>query len=146
MFLAIEKYKLRFIKKYNKAYAFKAMKNSFTVNYKKDFVLIVSNGEKTIEFAREVIATAVKVCTTNSNYQILGISNTTKPVSLWEGYQYHEIFKEAGISYAYKIAWVEENSEFIDIYRFIETVLINRGLPGKVFTDTNEAKHWLLNN
>jgi hypothetical protein len=122
------------------------MKNAFSVSCKEDFILVVSKGAKNLEFARQVLTDVVKVCDQNCNYRILGISNTSKPVSVFDGYEYHELFKEAGVTHKYKIAWVEGNKEFVELYKFIELVLSNRGLPGKVFTSIKEAKSWLLDN
>ena len=120
------------------------MENEFKVTFENDYVKVISNGEKNSDFAKKVWARTVEICLANNCYKILGIANTTKPISISEGYNHHEFFPKLGINYKFRIAWVELNSAFLENTRFIETVLNNRGLPGKMFTDIDEAKKWLL--
>ena len=54
------------------------------------------------------------------------------------------MFRDLGIYGQFRIAWVERNPEAKDAVKFAETVLYNRGLPGKVFDDEDEARQWLL--
>ncbi len=56
-----------------------------------------------------------------------------------------QLFKDFAITNRYRIAWAELNKEAIGNLKFLETVLLNRGmLNGKVFHDVEEAKRWLL--
>ena len=89
---------------------------------------------------------AVETCVAHNCYKILGVANTTKPISTIEGFDLKDLFHELGLNYKYRIAWVELNPKVIEKIRFNETVLRNRGLPGKLFKDINEAKYWLLND
>lgn len=50
----------------------------------------------------------------------------------------------ADLTHDYRIAWVEHNEDAKDIVDFIETVLLNRGLPGRAFDSEEEAREWLL--
>lgn len=42
------------------------------------------------------------------------------------------------------IAFVDPKKETLEANRFGETVLANRGITGRVFTDEGEAEKWLL--
>jgi hypothetical protein len=122
------------------------MKNEMIVTFEKEYVQVISNGEKDYKFAKKLLSSMIKVCQENECFKVLGIGNTKRTPSTLVGFKYNEIFRELGINHKYQIAWVELNTEFNEYYRFIETVMKNRGLPGEVFTDIEEAKAWLLND
>lgn len=42
------------------------------------------------------------------------------------------------------VAFVDEQIQQLEMNKFTETVVYNRGGKGKVFADMNEAEHWLL--
>ena len=78
-------------------------------------------------------------------YKILGIGNSTKPMPTMDSMNHTKLFSDFSISRKYKIAWVELNREAVDSVKFLETVLLNRGLlNGQLFHDVDEAKRWLL--
>lgn len=54
------------------------------------------------------------------------------------------MFSEVGIDGRFRIAWVELNPVAKEPVRFIEDVLLNCSLPGKVFDTVDEARPWLL--
>ena len=43
-----------------------------------------------------------------------------------------------------RIAFAKPNDDARDATLFVETVLFNRGLPGKVFCAEEEARRWLF--
>ena len=60
-------------------------------------------------------------------------------------FDHSSLLKEIGFTFQYRIAWIEKNPETIEIDKFIETVLYNRGIvQAKLFLDESEAKMWLL--
>jgi hypothetical protein len=120
------------------------VKNQITITFEGDHVLVLSDGEKDFEFSTRLWTETVDVCEANDCFRILGVSTTTKPLEALEGYDHARLFRDLGIDRSYKIAWVENNADAQDIINFIETVLYNRGLPGKVFEDVDEARIWLL--
>ncbi len=61
-----------------------------------------------------------------------------------DGYRHADLFRKLGIGRKYKIAWVELNEDAKDATYFIDTVLFNRGLPGRLFDTVLEATEWLL--
>ena len=124
------------------------MKAEFKFTFKKNYVEIIVNGEPSFELTDKLWSGAVEFCIANDCYRILGIANATKPISITNGYNHHEVFRKLGINHKYRMAWVELNldSKVIENYQFTETVLQSRGLPGKLFVDVEEAKKWLLKN
>ena len=122
------------------------MNTEIEITFENDYVKIIFNGEKNFDLAKKVFSRAVETCVAHNCYKILGVANTTKPISTIEGFDLKDLFHELGLNYKYRIAWVELNPKVIEKIRFNETVLRNRGLPGKLFKDINEAKYWLLND
>lgn len=84
------------------------------------------------------------LCQKHSCFNVLGIANTITPLDVFEGFDHAGLFRALDIGHHYRIAWVELNLDAVDIASFIETVLINRGLPGQLFSSVSEAKKWLL--
>ena len=122
------------------------MKTEIEVTFENDYVKIIFNGEKNLDLAKKVFSRVVETCVTHNCYKILGIANTIKPISTIDMFDVKDLFYELGLNYKYRIAWVELNPKVIEKIRFNETVLQNRGLPGKLFNNINEAKNWLLND
>ena len=83
-------------------------------------------------------------CEQHDCYNVLGIVDTTVPLTAGEGYEHADLFEQLGIDNKYRIAWVEKNGEAYQAVYFVETVLFNRGFPGRVFLDEDEAKEWPL--
>ena len=120
------------------------MKNELIITFEDDYIQIISNGEKNYEFSKQVWSGAVAACAKYNCYNILGVADTTVPLTTWEGYEHADLFEQLGIDNRYRIAWVEKNAEAYQAVYFVETVLFNRGFPGRVFLDVSEAKEWLL--
>ncbi len=119
------------------------MKNEFTVTFEDDLVQVRADGAKDFDFSEKVWTEVVRVCEANGCFDVLGIANTTVPIEVMEGYDHARLFEELGIDQKYRIAWVELNPEATDVVAFVETVLVNRGLPGKLFETADDAKKWL---
>ncbi|MGI9204442.1 MAG: hypothetical protein ACR2Q3_10555 [Woeseiaceae bacterium] len=119
------------------------MLNDFEVTFEGDYVRVVSNGEKDLEFATKVWTEAVRVCEANQCYRVFGLASTTTPMEALDAYDHGRLFRDLGLDSRFRVAWVETNPEAVDITSFIETVLFNRGLPGKLFDNESEALDWL---
>ena len=120
------------------------MKDEISVTFEGNYVQAISDGEKTFERAEQVWTEIVRVCRKHNCFAVLGISRSMPPVTVHEGFDHAELFERLGITQQYRIAWVELHREAQNTFLFIETVLVNRGLPGRVFHDISEAKRWLL--
>jgi hypothetical protein len=120
------------------------MKNKFVITFNKDHINVISNGDKNYASAVKLWHAIKEECERHNCFHILGIANSEKYFDTMEAYSHAELFSELGINHKYRIAWVELNSEAMETTKFIETVLKNRGLPGRVFSNEEEAKEWLL--
>ncbi len=61
-----------------------------------------------------------------------------------DGYDHAEMFRELGITGEFRIAWAELSDDAREATRFVETVLSNRGMPGKLFSSEEDARRWLF--
>lgn len=122
------------------------MDNYFEVNYVGDYVEVISNGRKPLSFSRKLWAEIVRVCEANDCYRVLGIGDTTEPPTTLDGFDHAELFRELGVSGRYRVAWYEKNEAARPSYEFIDDVLYNRSLPGRLFDTLEEAKEWLLSD
>ena len=120
------------------------MKHEIKITFENNFVQIISDGEKSYETSSKVWPKIIKVCQENDCFKVLGIATSTKSPSIIDTTHHGKLFHELEIDHKYKIAWVELNPESFERIKFLETVLYNRGLPGKLFSDIEEAKIWLL--
>lgn len=122
------------------------VKNELSITFEGHYIQIISNGEKNYEFSKRVWSGAVDACKKHHCYDVLGIADTTVPLTASDGYEHADLFEQLGIDNRYRIAWVEKNAEAYQAVYFVETVLFNRGFPGRVFLDVSDAKKWLLGN
>ena len=95
----------------------------------------------TLDMWRRIVAT----CEEYNCFNILGETKTMNRLSTMDNYDHITIMKQAGVTLRHRIAWVAHGPEALADLRFVETILLNRGLAnGKVFTSIEEAKRWLL--
>ena len=119
------------------------MTAEFTVTFEDDHVKVVSDGDKSIDVAREVWTEIAATCRQHECYAVLGVAHSDTPLSIVDGFSHAELFRELGITARYRIAWVEQNPAARDTIEFTETVLANRGLPGRLFATEEQALQWL---
>ncbi len=119
------------------------MQNELTVTFEGDYVQVISDGDKDYDFSVRLWSAVVEQCEKHECYDVLGIANTTTPLEAVEGYDQARLFRTLGIGPRYRIAWVEKSPDAVDMASFVETVLKNRGLPGRIFPSVYEAKRWL---
>jgi hypothetical protein len=120
------------------------MEHELRVTFKDKYVEIISNGEKSYQSSLRLWATALKVCTENKCFKVLGIANSSKAPSTIDSYKHAELLHNFNVDFKYKIAWVELNPEEFEGIKFLENVLYNRGLNVKLFEAVETAKDWLL--
>ena len=120
------------------------MKAEFSVSFEGDHIKASSVGDKTVEFAERVWSEIAATCDRHSCYRVLGVAESTTPMTPFEGYDHAKLFRNVGISDTHRIAWVELNPDALDTIRFIETVLTNRGFRVRAFSDVDEARAWLF--
>lgn len=120
------------------------MDPSFTISFEGDHIKILAGGDKNLEYATALWSAVVETCKEHDCYNVLGISEATSPMPILDGYQHADLFRSLGITNKYRVAWVEFNPDARESTYFVETVLINRGLPGRLFDSVAEAMDWLL--
>ena len=120
------------------------MFNHITVTFEGDHVLVLTEGDKDYEFLEQLWSKIARVCEKHRCFNVLGIANTSTPIEAVEAYDLPRIFNANNIDQRYRLAWVEQNPDSVDIIDFIESILSNRDLPGRRFETPDEAKAWLL--
>jgi len=122
------------------------MQNYFAVTFEGDYVRVVSNGDKDHEVATNVWTEVVRVCEVNHCYRVFGLASSTTPIEVLDACDHGRFFRDLGVDSKYRMARVETNPEAVDIAAFVETVLFNRGFPGRLFDDESDALEWLLSD
>ena len=120
------------------------MTGQITITREGDYIKVLSDGEKSYQFATELWTEIRGACQGNQCFKVLGIARTTVPIGTYDALEIADLFEKLGIDNSYRIAWVEMNSKVYRTVYFIESVLSNRGFPGRVFLQIGEAKDWLL--
>jgi len=114
------------------------------VTFRGNHVEARSIGEKTYQTAERLWAEITRVCNEHTCYRVLGIAESNRQMSVMDAINHEELFKKIGVTPKYKIAWTESNRNEFDKLKNLETILLNRGFRGKVFTDVEEARAWLI--
>ena len=120
------------------------MLNRISVTFEGDHVLVMTGGDKDYEFLEQLWPKVARVCEKHQCFNVLGIANTNTPVEAVEAYDLPRIFRDNNIDHRYRIAWVEENPEGVDIIDLMASILSNRDLPGRRFKSVEDAREWLL--
>lgn len=120
------------------------MDKGFTVTFQGDHIRIDSVAERSIDYARALWTEVAEMCKKHDCYFVLGVSNAPGPMPTIDGFEHAELFRELEIHGKYRIAFAELNDDARDATLFVETVLFNRGLPGRAFGTEEEARQWLF--
>lgn len=120
------------------------MKNEQIITFEGDHIKAITNGEKDADSAARLFTSIRDTCVQHDCFDILGLANSTKHLSVGDGYNLAKLFTRLGITVKHRIAWVELNPATHEDLYFFETVLRNRGFRIKVFPTASEAKKWLL--
>ena len=121
------------------------MDNKLVITCEGDYVKVISEGKKSFAYADRVWKEVTSICVEHDCFNVLGLSESTSPMPTWDAFEHADLFEKHGVDHRYRIAWVERSAEALKSIYFIETVLANRGLPGRIFLDAEEALQWLLN-
>ena len=120
------------------------MTGKFSISFKGEFIEVLSDGDKDIEFALKLWTAVSEACEQRDCYKVLGIANTAKPLDTFDGFGHAELFQDLNLLGRLRIAWVEQNTSTLKEIYFVETVLRNRGAEARLFEDVQQAKSWLL--
>ena len=122
------------------------MEIKFKTEVRPDYICLSCSGKFTVDAFLNVIKKGLKIAEDNEVLAILvdirGLKG--KPPSTMQRFAIGTAIPNMQRERAYLIYIAVVGDEpMIDSKRFGETVAINRGAFGKVFTDFNEAKAWL---
>ena len=122
------------------------MSYEMSVVFTDDYVEARSIGDKSYQTAVALRNEILKVCDEHNCYKVLGIGESTKKgMPIMDAMHHDQLFKDFAITCRYKIAWVELNKEAVGSMKFLETVLLNRGmLNGMLFSTVEETRQWSL--
>jgi len=120
------------------------MVKGFTVSFQGDHIRIDTVAERNIDYARALWTEVVETCRKHDCFFVLAVSNAPGPMPTTDGFDHAELFRELEIFGKYRIAFAELSDDARDATLFVETVLFNRGLSGKVFCTEEEARQWLF--
>ena len=121
------------------------MTYEMSVTFKGDYVEARSIGDKSYQTAVTLWREITQVCDAHKCYKVLGIAQSSTAMPVMDAMNHAQLFKDFAITNKYRIAWAELNKDAVGSLKFIETVLLSRGmLKGKTFHDAEEAKRWLL--
>ncbi|MDH3809187.1 MAG: hypothetical protein OES29_11230 [Desulfuromonadales bacterium] len=121
------------------------MSYQMSVIFMGDYVEARSTGDKSYQTAVALWREIIRVCDEHDCYKVLGIGQSTTPMPTMDAMNHTKLFQDFSITRKYQIAWVELNREAVGSIKFLETVLLNRGLlNGKLLPEVAEAKRWLL--
>ncbi len=121
------------------------MSYQMSVTFMGGYVEAHSKGDKSYQTAVTLWREILRVCAEHECYKVLGIGESTAQMSTMDSMNHAQRFEDFSIIRKYHIAWVELNREAIESTKFLERVLLNRGLlNGKLLHDVAEAKRWLL--
>ena len=117
------------------------MNYQMSVTFMGDYVEARSTGDKSYQTAVTLWREILKVCDEHDCYKVLGIGESTTPMPTMDAINHTKLFQDFSITRKDKIAWVELNRDVVSSIKFLETVLLNRGLlNGKLFQDADAAK------
>ncbi len=120
------------------------MKSEIVITFEDKYIQACSNGEKDLAFAKKLWTEITNTCRQHDCYNVLGIANTTDPVSTAEAADHVGLFQQLGIDRKYRIAWVELNPEASEPIHLIERLLSSHKVTVRAFSNVPEAKKWLF--
>jgi hypothetical protein len=111
-----------------------------------NYLHVYATGDSSVENASALWKQISAAAKEHNCFNILGEQKISNSMSVTEAWSHHQIFADEGITAKYLIAWVDNNPRTYEQTKFVRTVLANRDMAyGKLFSDVEKAKSWLLN-
>jgi len=121
------------------------MPNSLEITPQDNYLHVVITGNSSYENAIHLWRKIAEACNQHNCFYVLGEQNMSNAISTMDAWNHQTIFAEVGITAKFVIAWVDKNPKTFEHTQFIRQVLANRDIGyGKLFSDTQKAKAWLL--
>lgn len=117
-----------------------------TITHLGNHLHVNAKGLGSYEGALDMWQQIAQACEKHQCYNILGEQYLFGTLSTHEALNYPALFKKAGITNKHRVAWVDKNPRTREMTEFIRNVLANRLIgKGRLFTDVDTARQWLLN-
>lgn len=110
-----------------------------------EYLYVRIEGRGSYEQQKEVWEQIADELRSSSHFRLLVEQNSRTTLDMSDVFQLSADVAAMGLEEC-KSAYVDPNESNADINEFAETVAINRGFNGKVFTNVEEAEAWLLSN
>ena len=122
------------------------MRSSYTITFEETHVRAVSLGDKNEAFATKLWSDIASMCKEVNCFNVLLLAKSSSSLDTVSMFKFAKGgFREAVSGCTFRIAWAELDEKAQEQFADLETILFNRGLmPGKLFTDADEALRWLL--
>jgi hypothetical protein len=122
------------------------MRDEMIIEYKDNYIHVRHYGKNNYDLSLELWRRIMAVCKQHNCFNILGENFTTEELSTMDAFDHLKILEEVGLTYQYRIAWVDQKTPTARGLEFVETVVVkNRGLAnGRLFSNVEDAKSWLL--
>ncbi len=121
------------------------MSYELSITPEENYLHVRVMGESNYENAAALWQKIAAECKSHNCFNILGEQTLLNATSTMDAWNHQKIFTLEGITTKYLIAWVDHNPKTFEQTEFVRTVLANRDMGyGKVFSDTEKAKAWLL--
>lgn len=89
------------------------MSYQMSVIFMGDYVEARSTGDKSYQTAVALWREIIRVCDEHDCYKVLGIGQSTTPMSTMDAMNHTKLFQDFSITRKYQIAWVELNREAV---------------------------------
>ena len=100
----------------------------------------VPDRNSVVEFWREVVATARK----HDCHDVLGLASTERPMELGDALEIEAIFRAAGVTSDFRIAWLNPNPAARPMIDLVEELIRNREIAdARFFESEADAREWL---
>jgi hypothetical protein len=110
-----------------------------------DHLEVLATGHPSYANSLELWRQVAEACRSHNCFNILGEGRHPQPMTTLDAWKHQSIFNEVGISAKFLIAWIDTSPQNFAQIEFIRSVLANRDMAsGKLFTDRDTARAWLL--
>lgn len=119
--------------------------NRVVVEVRGNYIHVRESGNSSFDAKLKHWKQIVELCESKECYNVLGEFHSNSE-NVAHSIHYIEVFKLAGVTRKFRIAWVQSHPDCRDL-RFTVTLLKNRSLlTGGLFESVDQAEVWLLQN
>jgi len=117
--------------------------DSFEIKFENNHISAFRHGKEDINVLSNLWREVEIVCKKYNCYMVLCVSETTSALSTIDSFSIVDLLSKLENVNKYRIASVELNPEVLKTKKLTETLLFNRGLSVRLFSNYLEAEKWL---